>query len=153
MSLFLRRSLSESSENLPRSPSLASIRENSSPDAWSTHENIDDRDEKVVGRREYKNLNRVNLINYSDDVSEIYSKLIIKLPLERLFFPTHRWFLAYCYHNKNHLLLPTRSAQVCFVCWQSFFRILFRLRSIEICFFVVLSVCGCKNCPQSVNNI
>lgn len=52
MSLFLRRSLSESSENLPRSPSLASIRENGSPDAWSTHENVDDRDEKVIGRRE-----------------------------------------------------------------------------------------------------
>lgn len=46
MSLFLRRSISESSEQLQRSPSLASIRENGSPDSWSTHENDDDRQDK-----------------------------------------------------------------------------------------------------------
>jgi hypothetical protein len=43
-SFFVRRSLSESSENLTRSPSLASIRES---DSWSTHENDDDRNEKI----------------------------------------------------------------------------------------------------------
>lgn len=44
MSLFLR-SISVSSENLTRSPSLASIRERS--DSWSTHENESDRNEKI----------------------------------------------------------------------------------------------------------
>lgn len=47
-SLFVRRSLSESSENLTRSPSLASIREQNSTDSWSTHENDEDRNEKVL---------------------------------------------------------------------------------------------------------
>ena len=60
MSLFLRRSLSESSENLPRSPSLASIREDGSNDSWSTHEGPDDRNERVVGKREY---NKKNLLS------------------------------------------------------------------------------------------
>jgi hypothetical protein len=46
MSLFLRRSMSESSEQLQRSPSLASIRENNSPDSWSTIENEDDKQDK-----------------------------------------------------------------------------------------------------------
>lgn len=46
MSLFLRRSISESSEQLQRSPSLASIRENNSPDSWSTIENEDDKQDK-----------------------------------------------------------------------------------------------------------
>lgn len=43
--LFVRRSISESSENLTRSPSLSSIREHSN--SWSTHENEDDRKEKI----------------------------------------------------------------------------------------------------------
>lgn len=46
MSLFLRRSISESSEQLQRSPSLASIRENGMSDSWSTIENEEDRQEK-----------------------------------------------------------------------------------------------------------
>lgn len=50
MSLFLRRSISESSENLNRSPSLASIREQNSSDSWSTHENDEERNEKISGK-------------------------------------------------------------------------------------------------------
>lgn len=52
MSLFLRRSVSESTENLPRSPSLASIRETNSLDSWSTHENVDDRNEQIQRKSE-----------------------------------------------------------------------------------------------------
>lgn len=48
MSLFLRRSVSESSENITRSPSLTSIRENA--DSWSTHEHDDDRNDKIQNR-------------------------------------------------------------------------------------------------------
>ena len=54
MSLFLRRSVSESSENLPRSPSLASIREGNSSDSWSTLENTDDRNDQIQRKSEYK---------------------------------------------------------------------------------------------------
>lgn len=50
-SLFFRSSISESSENiLTRSPSLASIREQNSTDSWSTHENDDDRNERVLSK-------------------------------------------------------------------------------------------------------
>lgn len=57
MSLFLRRSISESSENLQRSPSLASIRERSnSTDSWSTHETKEDRDGKIQCTSESKKL-------------------------------------------------------------------------------------------------
>lgn len=57
-SLFFRRSISESSESiLTRSPSLASIREQNSTDSWSTHENDDDRNERVLSKiGELKNL-------------------------------------------------------------------------------------------------
>lgn len=53
-SFFVRRSLSESSDNLTRSPSLASIREQNSTDSWSTHENEEDRGEKVQKNGESK---------------------------------------------------------------------------------------------------
>lgn len=77
MSLFLRRSLSESSETLQRSPSLASIREGGSADSWSTHEGADDRDERVVGKREYtQSRSARNLINSCDDVSENVLEII-----------------------------------------------------------------------------
>lgn len=73
MSLFLRRSLSESSENLQRSPSLASIRENDSSDSWSTHENADDRNDRIQGKCESRKLDyvvcKLNLIKFVDDVS------------------------------------------------------------------------------------
>lgn len=46
MSLFLRRSISESSEQLQRSPSLASIRENGMSESWSTIETVEDEQEK-----------------------------------------------------------------------------------------------------------
>lgn len=49
-SFFVRASLSESSENLTRSPSLASIREQASTDSWSTHENDEDRSEKIQSK-------------------------------------------------------------------------------------------------------
>ena len=49
MSIFVR-SVSESSENLTRSPSLASIREHNSTDSWSTHENDEDRNEKIQNK-------------------------------------------------------------------------------------------------------
>ena len=50
-SLFFRRSISESSESiLTRSPSLASVREQNSTDSWSTHENDDDRKERVLSK-------------------------------------------------------------------------------------------------------
>jgi len=48
MSLFLRRSVSESSENITRSPSLTSIREN--VDSWSTHENDDNRNDRIQNK-------------------------------------------------------------------------------------------------------
>lgn len=42
----MRRSLSESSENLTRSPSLASIRERAASESWSTHDD-ETNDEKI----------------------------------------------------------------------------------------------------------
>lgn len=67
MSLFLRRSVSESSENLPRSPSLASIRETGSSDSWSTHDG-EDRNEKINRKRKFVDDNG-NLIYSCDDVT------------------------------------------------------------------------------------
>ena len=44
----MRRSVSESSENITRSPSLTSIRENT--DSWSTHENDDERNDRIYNK-------------------------------------------------------------------------------------------------------
>lgn len=56
MSLFIR-SNSESSEGMQSSTSLASIRERCSSDSWSTHENADDRNEKIQRKQSESKIN------------------------------------------------------------------------------------------------
>lgn len=53
MSMFVR-SISEDSESIRRSPSLASIRERFHSDSWSTHEDINENDNQNYNSNTHK---------------------------------------------------------------------------------------------------
>lgn len=119
MSLFLRRSLSERSENLQRSPSLASIRENDSSDSWSTHENADDRNDRIQGKCESRKLDYLqvefDLICWwcqqwkCRDKSSCWHQVPVILSLG-----------TECFHNKNHLLASFGAHCASPLHWQKF---------------------------------
>lgn len=79
MSLFLRRSISESSEQLQRSPSLASIRENGSSDSWSTIENEEDQQDKRSAKSGELNISSVKLVGNKSLLLSVIRQIISEL--------------------------------------------------------------------------